>query len=80
MKTKTLMTLLLGMAVLAAAGAEWTFPEDFGARIDHVPDWGKDGFTLEVWAKPEIADGGYAVLMRGCFGFPKFFRDKDFDC
>ncbi|MBE6381276.1 MAG: hypothetical protein E7047_10150 [Lentisphaerae bacterium] len=81
MKIKLLLAAMLGSAVFSAVGAaEWTFPQDHGARINNVPDWGNKGFTLEVWAKPETTDGGYTVLMRGCFGFPKFFGDKDFDC
>ena len=81
MKNKFLLAALLGSLLLSASGAaEWSFPQDHGARINNVPDWGNKGFTLEVWAKPEITDGGYAVLMRGSFGYPKFFRDKDFDC
>jgi len=81
MKNKFLLAALLGSLLLSASGAaEWSFPQDHGARINNVPDWGNKGFTLEVWAKPEITDGGYGVLMRGSFGYPKFFRDKDFDC
>ena len=83
MKRQTLRALLLASCITSTvpgAAAEWVLPVSGGVRIEQVPDWGKEGFTLEVWAKPETADCGYATLMRGCFGFPKFSGPKDFDC
>ena len=57
----------------------WKFPGKI-VRFNNVPDWGKEGFTLEVWAQPTAPMGGYIVLMRGCFGYPKLYGDKNFDC
>ncbi|MBE6381367.1 MAG: LamG domain-containing protein, partial [Lentisphaerae bacterium] len=58
----------------------WVFPTDKAVRIDNVPNWGKEGFALEVWCKPEALPSGYAVLMRGSFGYPNFYGTKNIDC
>ena len=58
----------------------WVLPAKKSVQLKNIPDWGKDGFTLEVYCMPQIPDGGYAVLMRGSFGYPKFSGQKDFDC
>jgi len=58
----------------------WTFPAAKGVQFKNIPDWGKEGFTLEVWCKADKLPSGYAVLMRGSFGYPNFFGAKDIDC
>ena len=70
---------LSGVEKAPAPDNAWQFPAKKRVAINNVPDWGKEGFTLEVYALPEIPNGGYAVLMRGIFGYPKFFSTKDFD-
>ena len=78
--------LLLGAALLtsmlpAAEDQVWKFPLAKNQRrvTLTVPDWGKEGFSAEVWCKPESTDCGYAILIRRSFGFPNFFGEKDYD-
>ena len=74
--------LLLGTLSAAESKSEvWKFPLAKGARgvTLTVPDWGKEGFSAEVWCKPESTDCGYAILIRKSFGFPNFFGAKDYD-
>lgn len=84
---KTVFSTLAALAALAGMAAEpvsqvWRFPLAPGARgvtLTGIPDWGKKGFTAEVWCKPESTDCGYAILIRQSFGFPKFFGTRDYD-
>ncbi|MBE6368312.1 MAG: LamG domain-containing protein [Lentisphaerae bacterium] len=72
---------LSGAAAAAAPDNAWVFPRPQGHEtVRNVPDWGKDGFTLEVWCQPETANCGYAVLMRGSFGYPNFGGEKFIHC
>lgn len=71
---------LTGAEKSAVPDNAWVLPAKRSLQIKNVPNWGKKGFTLEVYCMPESTDCGYAVLMRGSFGYPKFFGKKDFDC
>ncbi|MBO4619257.1 MAG: LamG domain-containing protein, partial [Victivallales bacterium] len=73
MKTIRIFAIaLLVSSMLFAAG--WNFPRKDNKRItlNDIPNWGSEGFTAEVWCRPDKADCGYAVLMQGSFGLPKF--------
>ena len=73
MKTiRPFVIALLISSMLFAAG--WDFPLQNNKRIviNEIPNWGTEGFTTEVWCRPDEADCGYAVLMQGAFGLPKF--------
>jgi Concanavalin A-like lectin/glucanases superfamily len=48
-----------------------TLPAD-KQKIKEISSWRDKGFALEVWVYPEIANGGYVVLKKGSFGYPKF--------
>ncbi len=84
---KILIGILAACAACGGGAAEhtsqiWKFPPAQGQRtvtISGIPDWGKKGFSAEVWCKPNTADCGYAMLIRGSFGFPKFFGARDYD-
>ena len=78
---KTILTFsltLLISSMLFATG--WDFPRQDKKRImlDEIPNWGKDGFTAEIWCRPDEADCGYAVVMRGAFGLPKFEGESSY--
>ncbi|MBE6366745.1 MAG: LamG domain-containing protein [Lentisphaerae bacterium] len=70
----------LTLSALSTLAAPWNFPARKGVEFRNIPDWGKAGFTLEVWAKPAADDCGYAVLMRGSFGYPNIRKAKNIDC
>lgn len=67
---------------LSGAEGPWVFPQKSGNGVyfRNLPDWGTAGFTLEVWCRPDKTDCGYAVLMRGSFGYPNFFGSRDINC
>ncbi|MBR6471923.1 MAG: LamG domain-containing protein, partial [Victivallales bacterium] len=69
---------LLISSMLFAAG--WDFPRQDNKHItlDEIPNWGSEGFTAEVWCRPDEADCGYAVLMQGSFGLPKFEGENSY--
>ena len=64
-----------------APDTAWQFSPGPRKRItfSNIPDWGKDGFSAEVWCMPTAPECGYALLMRGSFGFPKFFSHENYD-
>ena len=68
------------LSAMSLFAEPWTFPAAKGVQFKNIPDWGKEGFTLEVWCKADKLPSGYAVLMRGSFGYPNFFGAKDIDC
>ena len=74
--TFTFSLALLISSMLFATG--WDFPTKDKKRVtlEEIPNWGKEGFAVEVWCRPEEADCGYAVLMRGAFGLPKITGDN----
>ena len=84
---KRLLISMCGVAAAVVFGVEassgaWHFPpapEQRGVTLSGIPDWGKNGFTAEVWCKPDSTDCGYAILIRKSFGFPKFFGARDYD-
>ena len=67
-------------SAMALCAEPWQLPAAKRIQFNNIPDWGKKGFTLEVYCKVDKLPSGYAVLMRDSFGFPKFFGEKDFDC
>ena len=86
MKKNILRALVLSAGLLAAGSAydlhaePWKFPAQQGVRFNNLPDWGQEGFTLEVWCRVDALPSGYAVLMRDSFGYPKFSKaDRDID-
>ena len=78
--SRLIFTAAIAFAATLLSAAEWTFPAAKGVQFKNIPDWGKEGFTLEVWCKADKLPSGYAVLMRGSFGYPNFFGAKDIDC
>ncbi len=68
------------LSAMSLSAAPWSFPAAKSVSFNNIPDWGKEGFTLEVWAKPAADDTGYAVLMRGSFGYPNIRKGKNIDC
>ncbi len=77
-KKFTFALTLLFSSMLFATG--WNFPTPNKKRImlDEIPNWGKDGFTAEIWCRPDEADCGYAVVMRGAFGLPKLAGEEGY--
>ncbi|MBE6380378.1 MAG: LamG domain-containing protein [Lentisphaerae bacterium] len=68
---------LSGAPNAAAPDNAWSFPAPKGSiKVSNIPDWGKDGFTLEVWCQPASNNCGYAVLMPYSIGFPNFNNEK----
>ncbi len=64
-----------------APDTAWQFSPGPRKRItfSDIPDWGKEGFSAEVWCMPTAPECGYAMLMRESFGFPKFFSHENYD-
>ena len=72
---------LEGVEKTAAPDNAWVFPSKKSVQFNNIPNWGKKGFSLEVYCMPEKFPSGYAVLMRHSFGYPKFYNaDKNIDC
>ena len=69
-----------GVEKAAAPDNAWVFPRKKGVSFTNLPDWGKEGFALEVYCKVDKLPSGYAVLMRDSFGYPKFAAQKNIDC
>ena len=72
--------VLTGVAASNAAAEVWQLPAAKTVSFKNIPDWDKEGFTLEVYCKVDKLPSGYAVLMRDSFGYPKFAGQKDIDC
>ncbi len=74
------IVLLCGLFCLGLTATEpsnyWSFPGD-SVRLNGIPDWGKSGFTAEVYLKVEADDCGYALLMPKSFGFPCYRKDGE---
>ena len=66
-----------GVEKAAAPDNAWVLPAKKAVSFSNIPDWGKDGFALEVYCKVDKLPSGYAVLMRDSFGYPKFAGKKD---
>lgn len=72
------IALLISSPMLFAAG--WEFPRKDSklVMLNDIPNWGQEGFTAEVWCRTDVANCGYAVLMQGAFGLPKFEGDDGY--
>ena len=72
------IALLISSPMLFAAG--WEFPRKDSklGMLNDIPNWGQEGVTAEVWCRTDVASCGYAVLMQGAFGLPKFEGDDGY--
>ncbi|MDY0176300.1 MAG: LamG-like jellyroll fold domain-containing protein, partial [Lentisphaeria bacterium] len=72
---------VVNVSRVPAPSRAWKFPRQGEKRLtfNNLPDWGEEGFSAELWCMPTEPECGYALLMRGSFGFPKFYSDENYD-